>query len=145
MIIYFLKGALPWQGLNAVDQTKEQLILDKKRENTHFVMGVNDKPNYSYLRKKFICLFKGEGSEYGNVFDGKILKSLESIEQHNSEDANSAADITQALSTINLLSNSQLRHGLSGRKGDRPGTSDSDSCKSTVRRIHPSKMETSSG
>ena len=95
MLLYFLRGSLPWQGLTATDQTqKEELILEEKRRiNTEDLcedlpqefavyfdyicsLDFNEKPKYSYLRKIFRDLFVREGFDYDYVYDWTILEYL---------------------------------------------------------------------
>ena len=95
MLLYFLRGSLPWQGLTAVDQIqKEELILEKKQTiNTRDLcdslpkefaayfdyirsLGFDDKPKYSHLRKIFRGLFTSEGFDYDHVYDWTILEYL---------------------------------------------------------------------
>lgn len=99
MLLYFLRGSLPWQGLKAIDQDqREELILEKKktidveelceglsREFAAYFeyirsVGFDDKPKYSHLRKVFRDLFVREGFAYDNVFDWTILKYLQTME-----------------------------------------------------------------
>lgn len=95
MILYFLRGVLPWQGLKAEDGTqKEELIMEKKKAisiqdlcdgcpkefSSYFEhvrsLGFGDKPKYSYLRRNFRSLFIREGFEYDHVFDWTIYKYM---------------------------------------------------------------------
>ena len=95
MLLYFLRGSLPWQGLKAKNQKqKEELILVYKetistkdlcqglpQEFTAYFdhvrsRGFDDKPRYSYLRKLFRNLFIRQAFEYDFVFDWTILKYL---------------------------------------------------------------------
>jgi casein kinase I family protein HRR25 len=99
MLLYFLRGCLPWQGLTATNQEqKEELILamkqtistedlceDLPREfATYFKYvrsrGFDDKPQYAYLRKIFRALFVRQGFDHDHVFDWTILKYLMTIQ-----------------------------------------------------------------
>lgn len=98
MLLYLLRGSLPWQGLKASNHDqREELILEKKRNitvedlceglpggfNSYFIyirsLGFDDKPKYSYLRKNFDDLFVREGFDHDNVFDWTILKYMETL------------------------------------------------------------------
>ena len=109
MLLYFLRGSLPWQGLIATDQTqKEELILEEKRRiNTEDLcedlpqefaiyfdyirsLDFDEKPKYSYLRKIFRDLFVREGFNYDLVYDWTVLEYLIAMqrrEELKSEDA----------------------------------------------------------
>ena len=100
MLLYLLQHSLPWQGLKAPNkEQKEELILEKKKTISvetlcdglprEFVayfdhirlLGFDEKPKYSYLRKIFRDLFAREGFKYDNVFDWTILKYMQATQQ----------------------------------------------------------------
>mmetsp|Transcript_6708 Transcript_6708/g.15242 ORF Transcript_6708/g.15242 Transcript_6708/m.15242 type:complete len:387 (-) Transcript_6708:161-1321(-) len=93
VLMYFLRGSLPWQGLKAATkQQKYEKISEKKMSTpievlckgfpselvTYFQccrsLRFDDKPDYSYLRKLFRDLFIRESYQYDYVFDWTILK-----------------------------------------------------------------------
>lgn len=93
VLMYFLRGSLPWQGLKAhTKKMKYEKISDKKMTTPieilckgfppEFVsyfqvvrsLRFEDKPDYSFLRKLFRDLFIREGYQYDYVFDWTILK-----------------------------------------------------------------------
>ncbi|XP_023645629.1 casein kinase 1-like protein 9 [Capsella rubella] len=93
VLMYFLKGSLPWQGLKAgTKKQKYDRISEKKvatpievlckNQPSEFVsyfrycrsLRFDDKPDYSYLKRLFRDLFIREGYQFDYVFDWTILK-----------------------------------------------------------------------
>ena len=103
VLMYFLRGQLPWQGLKAATKKqKYDRIMEKKMTTptetlcrgfpNEFAIYLNycrslrfdDKPDYSYLRKLFRDLFVREGFQYDYVFDW-------SVQQKSQDDSQAAA------------------------------------------------------
>lgn len=91
VLMYFLRGSLPWQGLKAATKKQKYDMISEKKMSTpveilckgypnEFAVYLNycrslrfaDKPDYSYLRKLFKDLFFREGYQYDHVFDWTI-------------------------------------------------------------------------
>ena len=91
VLMYFLRGSLPWQGLRAATKKqKYERIMEKKMMTptevlcrgfpTEMAIYLNccrslrfdDRPDYSYLRKLFRDLFVREGYQYDYVYDWSI-------------------------------------------------------------------------
>ncbi|GLT57809.1 hypothetical protein SLA2020_307570 [Shorea laevis] len=93
VLMYFIRGSLPWQGLKAgtkkqkYDKISEKKMLTPvevlcKSYPSEFVsyfhycrsLRFEDKPDYSYLKRLFRDLFIREGYQFDYVFDWTILK-----------------------------------------------------------------------
>ena len=87
MLIYFMKGRLPWQGLKVdnkrinyfkIGQMKKEILPEVLCENLpvefkdymKYVRSLKfeETPNYSYLRNLFVQLMKRQGFEEGTCF-----------------------------------------------------------------------------
>ena len=94
VLIYFLRGGLPWQGLNATTKKqKYNMIMEKKiSTGTHILcsgipsefgiflnytraLRFNEKPDYSYPRKLFRDLFIREGFQHDYRFDWNVERT----------------------------------------------------------------------
>lgn len=100
MIVYFVKGALPWQGLRhcASKKLKYQQILEKKISKTftdlcqdlpeefrtYFehvrTLRFDERPDYARMRAMFRALFFASGFENDGVFDWTIRRRAEAAE-----------------------------------------------------------------
>ncbi|KAJ7531141.1 hypothetical protein O6H91_14G033800 [Diphasiastrum complanatum] len=97
VLMYFLRGSLPWQGLKAgTKKQKYEKISEKKMATpiealckgypTEFAsyfhycrsLRFDDRPDYAYLKRIFRDLFIREGFQFDYVFDWTILKYQQS-------------------------------------------------------------------
>ncbi|EEB07027.1 CK1/CK1/CK1-D protein kinase Hhp2 [Schizosaccharomyces japonicus yFS275] len=93
VLLYFCRGSLPWQGLQAeTKEEKYQRIRDTKintplevlckglpKEFVTYMcytrqLAFTEKPNYTFLRKLFRDLLTRLGYQYDYVFDWMLLK-----------------------------------------------------------------------
>ena len=91
MPLYFLRGSLPWQCLQAKSQQERyELVFERKKtisvtESCHglptefatfmtYIREMDDQgsPDYKYLRNLSDGLFRSKGFDYDNVFDWTI-------------------------------------------------------------------------
>jgi casein kinase I family protein HRR25 len=154
VLMYFLRGQLPWQGLKAATKKqKYDRIMEKKMTTptevlcrgfpNEFAIYLNycrslrfdDKPDYSYLRKLFRDLFVREGFQYDYCFDWSVQQKSQ-----DEQAAAQAAALANAQQTQQLQSQSQLQKDPSGTPANRvPGWN------SATRSIDPSGAAAAGG
>ncbi|KAJ8568723.1 hypothetical protein K7X08_030945 [Anisodus acutangulus] len=97
VLMYFLRGSLPWQGLKAGNKKQKYEKISEKKFSTsiealcrsyptefasyfHYCRSLRfeDKPDYAYLKRIFRDLFIREGFQFDYVFDWTILKYQQS-------------------------------------------------------------------
>ncbi|KAL9252564.1 Casein kinase 1-like protein [Drosera capensis] len=93
VLMYFLRGSLPWQGLKAGTKKQKYDKISERKMLTpiealckgypseftsyfHYCRSLrfDDKPDYSYLKRLFRDLFIREGYQFDYVFDWTVLK-----------------------------------------------------------------------
>ncbi|XP_071724833.1 uncharacterized protein [Rutidosis leptorrhynchoides] len=93
VLMYFLRGSLPWQGLKGGTKKQKYDKISEKKMLTpvevlcksypsefisyfHYCRSLRfeDKPDYSYLKRLFRDLFVREGYQFDYIFDWTILK-----------------------------------------------------------------------
>eukprot|EP00252_Welwitschia_mirabilis_P023601 TRINITY_DN671_c0_g1_i4.p1 TRINITY_DN671_c0_g1~~TRINITY_DN671_c0_g1_i4.p1 ORF type:complete len:315 (+),score=42.40 TRINITY_DN671_c0_g1_i4:469-1413(+) len=93
VLMYFLRGSLPWQGLKAGTKKQKYEKISEKKVSTpievlcksypsEFVkyflycrqLRFEDRPDYAYLKRLFRDLFIREGFQFDYVFDWNVLK-----------------------------------------------------------------------
>lgn len=92
VLMYFLRGSLPWQGLkaNSKKQKYERILERKISTSTEMLckgfpaefrsffehvrsLRFDDRPDYDYLKRLFRELFFRKGFSYDNMFDWELL------------------------------------------------------------------------
>jgi len=111
VLMYFLRGSLPWQGLKAATKKQKYDMISEKKMSTpvealcrsyptEFGTYLNycrslkfaDKPDYSYLRKMFKDLFFREGYAYDHNFDWTLKNQSGQSNQVNGASNSQAAN-----------------------------------------------------
>ncbi|XVF35454.1 hypothetical protein REPUB_Repub18cG0147500 [Reevesia pubescens] len=93
VLLYFLRGSLPWQGLKAATKKQKYDKICEKKLSTpievlckshpvefasyfHYCHSLtfDQRPDYGFLKRLFRDLFTREGYEFDYIFDWTILK-----------------------------------------------------------------------
>nr|GMD94758.1 casein kinase 1-like protein 3 [Ipomoea batatas] len=93
VLLYFLRGSLPWQGLKAATKKQKYDKICEKKLSTpievlckshpvefasyfHYCHSLtfDQRPDYGFLKRLFRELFTREGYEFDYIFDWTILK-----------------------------------------------------------------------
>ncbi|KAM7258064.1 hypothetical protein ACFE04_013805 [Oxalis oulophora] len=93
VLLYFLRGSLPWQGLKAATKKQKYDKICEKKVSTsiealckshpvefasyfHYCHSLtfDQRPDYGFLKRLFRDLFTREGYEFDYIFDWTILK-----------------------------------------------------------------------
>mmetsp|Transcript_49053 Transcript_49053/g.129671 ORF Transcript_49053/g.129671 Transcript_49053/m.129671 type:complete len:323 (-) Transcript_49053:132-1100(-) len=99
VLVYFMKGSLPWQGIKGPKEEKYRKIMERKDSTPNEVLtkqlpmefcaflnycrnlGFEDRPNYAYPRMIMQELFKREVKDNDVVFDWDVRNILEMQDQ----------------------------------------------------------------
>lgn len=93
VLLYFIRGSLPWQGLKAATKKQKYDRISEKKLSTpvdnlckgqpsefatylHYCRGLrfDEAPDYMYLRQVFRVLFRTRNYHYDYVFDWTMLR-----------------------------------------------------------------------
>lgn len=93
VLLYFLRGSLPWQGLKAATKKQKYDKICEKKLSTpievlckshavefasyiHYCHSLtfDQRPDYGFLKRLFRDLFSREGYEFDYIFDWTIIK-----------------------------------------------------------------------
>ncbi|RWR77856.1 protein CASEIN KINASE I-LIKE 4-like protein [Cinnamomum micranthum f. kanehirae] len=93
VLLYFLRGSLPWQGLKAATKKQKYDKICEKKLSTpievlckshpvefasylHYCHSLtfDQRPDYGFLKRLFRDLFSREGYEFDYIFDWTVLK-----------------------------------------------------------------------
>ena len=119
VLMYFNRGALPWQGLvAATEQQKYEKLSEKKMSTSvevlcrgwppEFAMYLNycrnlrfeQEPDYKYLRTLFRILFRSLNHQYDHMFDWTMLKQKKAA--HPAAEGTAVGELEQRFLEWNL-------------------------------------------
>lgn len=110
VLLYFLRGSLPWQGLKAATKKQKYDKICEKKLSTpievlckshpvefasylHYCHSLtfDQRPDYGFLKRLFRELFTREGYSFDYIFDWTILKYQQAQKSRNQAHSSSAA------------------------------------------------------
>eukprot|EP00051_Salpingoeca_urceolata_P004111 m.62722 g.62722 ORF g.62722 m.62722 type:complete len:371 (-) comp13379_c0_seq3:75-1187(-) len=134
VLMYFLRGGLPWQGLKAITKKQKYERISEKKMSTPIEvlcrgfppefatyltfcrsLRFEDKPDYSYLRQLFRNLFHREGYSYDYVFDWTVQIQEQRARYAQTEDTRKQPSPTRK------ASRGRATYDASGGRRDAPG------------------------
>ncbi|CAN1232094.1 Casein kinase 1-like protein 10, partial [Linum grandiflorum] len=147
VLMYFLRGSLPWQGLKAGTKKQKYDRISEKKMLTpievlcksypseftsyfHYCRSLRfeDKPDYAYLKKLYRDLFVREGYQFDYIFDWTILKypQIGSTSRHrvSGKSGTKPQTTSEKPSGVNSETRERLSPGADalGRRSSTPGT-----------------------
>ncbi|KAJ5074646.1 casein kinase 1-like protein [Anaeramoeba ignava] len=121
VLIYFCRGNLPWQGLQATNKKQKYEKISEKKISTSVEelcksldpvfasylnytknLGFDETPDYSYLRKVFRDLFIHEGYVYDYVYDWTEKKQKMEENSNNSINPKISQEVIESGNFINV-------------------------------------------
>ncbi|XP_057536789.1 casein kinase 1-like protein 2 [Amaranthus tricolor] len=146
VLMYFLRGSLPWQGLKAGNKKQKYDKISEKKVSTsiealcrgyptefasyfHYCRSLrfDDKPDFAYLKRIFRDLFIREGFQFDYVFDWTILKYQQSQLPTAARPPGAGIGTSAGVPTPNA--NAERKLGEEGRAG---GLSTGDSSRQRI-------------
>ncbi|KAK7282988.1 hypothetical protein RIF29_12157 [Crotalaria pallida] len=119
VLMYFLRGSLPWQGLKAVTKKEKYDKICEKKLSTpvemlcksypveftsyfHYCHSLtfDQNPDYGFLKRLFRDLFAHEGYSSDNLFDWTILKYQQTQLSKRQNQSSTAAAVPSSLEPV---------------------------------------------
>ncbi|KEG06099.1 putative casein kinase [Trypanosoma grayi] len=104
ILLYFLRGSLPWQGLKAHTKQEKYARISERKQTTSVEtlckglpmefaaylnytrgLGFEEKPDYTFVKRIFRELFVREGCHVDYVFDWTLKRIHDSLQEGKSE------------------------------------------------------------
>ncbi|XP_039837321.1 casein kinase 1-like protein 4 isoform X2 [Panicum virgatum] len=121
VLLYFLRGSLPWQGLKAATKKQKYDKISEKKLSTpiealckshpvefasyfHYCHSLtfDQRPDYSFLRRLFRDLFDREGYQFDYVYDWTLLKCKQSQKAKAQQGCSQDAGVSSRPVTTNV-------------------------------------------